>query len=105
MPDTFDIWFTPGSPDPKNFASARFVYNRVMSYDPLTIFHKETLSPQLLLQFSVDFSETLQFLFPWPEEDHIIWRSCSTDLMFTRAMALWLFFNSKSCFYNSSCSL
>ena len=32
-------------------------------------------SLQLLLQFSVDFSETFQLLLPWPEEDHVIPRS------------------------------
>ena len=30
---------------------------------------------QFLSQFSVDFSETFQLLFPGPEEDHIIRRS------------------------------
>ena len=33
------------------------------------------MPPQLLAQFSVDFSETFQLLFPCPEEDHIIPRS------------------------------
>ena len=37
------------------------------------------LSPHLLLQFSRDFDETFQLLFPSPEDDHIISRSCSTD--------------------------
>ena len=37
------------------------------------------LSPQLLLQFSKDFDETFQLLFPWPEDDHILLRSYSTD--------------------------
>ena len=36
------------------------------------------MPPQLLSQFSVDFSEFFQLLFPWPEEDHIIPRSCLT---------------------------
>ena len=35
-------------------------------------FFKSKLSLQLLLQLSVDFSETFQLLLPWPEEDHII---------------------------------
>ena len=59
------------------------------------------LSPQLL-QFSRDFDETYQLLFPWPEDDQILSRSCSTD--FTRVIALWQFFNSKSCLSNFSCS-
>ena len=114
------------------------------------------LSLQLLLQFSRDFDETFQLLFPWPEDDHILSRSCSTDfyqsysplanrpsvetilspqlllqfqsilmklssycshdlkmmifyrghawLIFTRVIALWQFFNSKSCLCNFSCS-
>ena len=37
------------------------------------------LSPHLLLQFSRDFDETFKLLFPSPEDDHIISRSCSTD--------------------------
>ena len=37
------------------------------------------LTPQLLLQFSRDFDETFQLLFPGPEGDHILSRSCSTD--------------------------
>ena len=44
------------------------------------------LSLQLLLQFSRDFDETFQLLFPLPEADHILSRSCSTD--FTRVIAL-----------------
>ena len=35
------------------------------------------LSRHLLLQFSRDFDETFQF--PWPEDVHILSRSCSTD--------------------------
>ena len=31
------------------------------------------------LQFSRDFDETFQLLFPWPEDDHILSRSCSVD--------------------------
>ena len=38
-----------------------------------------SLSPQLLLQFSRDFDETFQLLFPWPENDHILSRLCSID--------------------------
>ena len=37
------------------------------------------LSPQLLLQFSRDFDETFQLLFPWPKDAHILSKSCSTD--------------------------
>ena len=37
------------------------------------------LSPQLLLQFLRDFDETFQLLFPLPEDDHMLSRSCSTD--------------------------
>ena len=48
------------------------------SYGPLTIFQQWVLSLQLLSQFPVDFSETFQLLFSWPEEDHIIPRSCLT---------------------------
>ena len=43
------------------------------------------LSPQLL-QFSRDFDETFQLLFPWPEHDHVLSRSCTTD--FTRVVTL-----------------
>ena len=59
------------------------------SYDPLTIVHQLVLSPQLLSQFSVDFSETFQLLFPRPDQDHIIPKSCLTA--FTRVMALCQF--------------
>ena len=37
------------------------------------------LSPQLLLQFSRDFDETFQLLFPRPENSHVLSRSCSSD--------------------------
>ena len=30
-------------------------------------------------QFSRDSDEIFQLLFPWPEDDHILSRSCSTD--------------------------
>ena len=63
---------------------------------------KQSCLLQLLLQFLRDFDETFQLLFPWPEDDHILSRSCSTD--FYRVIALWQFFNSKSCLCNSSCS-
>ena len=29
--------------------------------------------------FLKDFDETLKLLFPWPEDDHILSRSCSAD--------------------------
>ena len=96
----------------------------------------------------MDFSETVQILFPWPEEDHVIQRSGLTAfyqsysplsvlasnssyiywgiwmklssycchglkmiifywglarLIFTRVIALWQFFESKSCLCNSFC--
>ena len=56
---------------PTYFCSTDFY----QSYGPLTIFQQLVLSLQLLLQFSVDFSETFRLLFPLPEEDHIIQRS------------------------------
>ena len=37
-------------------------------------------TPQLLLKFSRNFDNTFQLLFPWPEVDHILSRSCSTDI-------------------------
>ena len=37
------------------------------------------MSPHLILQFSRDFDETFQLLFPLPEDVHILSRSCSTD--------------------------
>ena len=60
------------------------------------------LSPQLFLQFLRDYDETFQLLFPWPEDDHFFWGNAR--LIFTRVIALWQFFNSKSCLCNSSCS-
>ena len=49
--------------------------NFYQSYGPLTIVQQYVSSPQLLSQFSVDFSDAFQLLFPWPEEDYIIPRS------------------------------
>ena len=52
------------------------------NYGPLSvlaIYQQKFLSPQLLLHFSRDIDETFQLLFPWPEDDHILSRSCSTD--------------------------
>ena len=42
---------------------------------PFNNFQQEVLSPQLLSQFPVDFRETFQLLFSWPEEDHVLPRS------------------------------
>ena len=60
------------------------------------------LSPQFLIHFSGNFDKTFQFqlLFPWPENDYVLLRSCATD--FTRAMVFLQFFNSESCLCNSS---
>ena len=41
----------------------------------LAILQQQVLSLQLLLQFSLDFNDIFQLLFPWPEENHIILRS------------------------------
>ena len=52
---------------------ARLIFYQ--SYGPLEIFQQWVLSLQLLLQFLVDFNDTFQLLFPWPEEGHIKLRS------------------------------
>ena len=75
------------------------------SYGPLSVLanhQQKFLSPQLLLHFSRDIDETFLLLFPWPEEDHIVSRSCSTD--FYHSYGPLAIFNSKSCLCKSSCS-
>ena len=57
---------------------------------------------QLLLHFSRNMDETFQLLLPWPEDDHILSRSCSTD--FYQSHGPLAIFNSKSCLCNSSSS-
>ena len=58
-----------------------FIYQNYGPLSDLVILSKQKfLSPQLLLHFSRDFDETFQLLFPWPEVDHILLRSCSTDI-------------------------
>ena len=54
-------------------------YKRYGLLSVLDIYQQKFLSPHLLLYFSRDIDETFQLLFPWPEDDHILSRSCSTD--------------------------
>ena len=76
------------------------------SYGPLTIFQQLVLSPQLLLQFSRDFDETFQLLFPRPEDMHIISRSHLTTFYqsYGPLTVLAIFINRSSCLRNSSYS-
>ena len=46
------------------------------------------LSPHLLLQFSRDFDETFQLLFPY--DNHVLLRLCSTDF-FPELLPLTIF--------------
>ena len=59
----------------------RLVFTRVIAFGN---FSNVNISLQLVLQFSVDTSETFQLLFPLPEEGHIIPRACLTVVCFNR---------------------
>ena len=64
---------------------ARLIFT---SYVPSTIFQQYVLSLQLLLQFSVDFSESSQLLFfQLSEEDHILQRSRLTAFIRVKALS------------------
>ena len=70
-------WFLPELRSFGNFLTVSRLCNSSCSFQWI-LMKPSNYSLQLLLQFSVDFSETFQLLLPWPEEDHIILRLCLT---------------------------